>query len=613
MSETSTLRRAAPLWLQIGMSVLAAYLIATAVAGLLLAQRLSSLGEAAAERELESHLTLLAPTVLRGLATDDLGVLREITERSRRIANVRVTVIRPDGEVVAESEHALPMPSHRERPEIAAALQSGRGRSRRLSSTVGERFLYLAERLDDPGGEPRGVLRVSLPLASVETSAHELWQTIVLALLLGVPVAALVGWLSARRIARPLEDMTNAAARMAAGDFGELPHGTRDDEAGRLAEALRKMGIEVGSTLAQSEADRAEVDAILGSMVEGVLAVDRDLSIVRANRSVARCLEQSEAPRPGTPLADVADFAGLSEQASAALAGEPIADADVHLPGPAARVVNVSAAPIDGPDGQIVGAIVVLRDVTPLRRLERARLDFVANVSHELRTPIAAVLAALETVQSLPAEAAEDRERMLESAGRNAARLSAIVHDLLALSRIEAEEEHMERTAQPLLRAVGAALATLAAEAERRGVELVGPGRDARDVVVLGHAGRLEEVWANLVENAVKYTPRGGTVRVETSVDQGAAEACVSIADTGPGIAADALPRIFERFYRVDTSRSRAQGGTGLGLAIVKHIVRAHRGRVEVESELGRGSMFRVILPLANAQTDGAPGVSANL
>jgi two-component system phosphate regulon sensor histidine kinase PhoR len=290
----------------------------------------------------------------------------------------------------------------------------------------------------------------------------------------------------------------------------------------------------------------------------------------------------------------------ISTLVRAALRGRVVEETDVSLPGAAGRVVSVGAVPIRSAGGASRGAVVVLRDVTVMRRLERIRLDFVANVSHELRTPLAAMSSAMETVQSLGDTEPEARAGMVAVALRQAERLGAIVDDLLALSQIESEGDRLERSSVPLLRAIRQAAAAVAPAAAGAAVTVELP-HDAEDLAVLGHEGRLEQVWVNLLTNAVKYNRPGGKVTVEVSTDAARREACVALRDTGQGIPAQAIPRIFERFYRVDTGRSREQGGTGLGLAIVKHIVRAHRGRIDVESEPGVGSVFRVHLPLPSS------------
>ncbi len=597
MSEVPARRRALPLWLRIAFASLAAFLLATAVAGIYLGAHLRELGERAIDERIREHLTLITPVVRADLSRDDRAGLAELAAAAKG-TGVRVTVILPDGEVVAESDHPLPLANHADRPEVKAALESGAGEGLRHSTTVDDDLLYVARRLDAPDGRVLGVLRLAGSMAELSRVDAEWLRNLLAAGLLGLPVAAVVAWLAARHIARPLEEMTAAATRMAAGDFSRLPRGERDDEAGRLAEALRGMGRELSSMLEKSEAGRAELSAILESMAEGVIALAPDESVLHANRSAAECLQLASPPQSGRPLVESVRIPEISAIVRAALRGEVARETDVALPGAAGRVVSVGAAPVRGDSGESRGAVVVLRDVTVMRRLERTRLDFVANVSHELRTPLAAMSSAMETVQSLGDAESEARNRMVEVAMRHAKRLGAIVDDLLALSQIESEGDRLERTPVPLKRGIRQAAAAVGPAAAVAGVSVSLP-HDSDEVRVLGHEGRLEQVWVNLLANAVKYNRPGGSVTVEVSVDPVRREACVAVRDTGQGMPAEAIPRVFERFYRVDKGRSRDQGGTGLGLAIVKHIVRAHRGRIEVVSEPGVGSTFAVHLPLA--------------
>ena len=596
-----------PLWLLISVTVTLSFLLATTVAGGWLSGQVFRLAARETEDALTADIDVLLPYVRDSLGAGDLRALREMTDGAGRSGTVRVTVIRPDGEVVAESEHRLPLASHKERPEVVDALASGSGRSERRSTTTNESYLYLARRVEGEGGRVLGILRVSRPQRLVDVLNRDLIRSFGIAALVGLPIAGLVGWLAARRIARPLETMTATATRMAAGDFSEAPRVQGVREGRRLAEALDVMGRELSDMLRVREESRAELEAILDAMAEGVLALDRDERVLLANRAVADCLGVQDVPQAGTPILEIVRLPEISAQVRHALAGERAAEIDVTLPGALGRVLGVSAAPVSLRDGSSCGAVLVFRDVTIVRRLERTRLDFVANVSHELRTPLAAVLGALETVSDLGEEDPATRARMLDTAMRHGHRLTAIVDDLLILSKVETEGDVLERAPAPLLRAIRSAASAVVGEARARDVTLVLPPDDAGEVSVLGHEGRLEQVWTNLLANAVKYNRPGGAVTVTVAVDAPQHAVEIAVADTGQGIAAEHLPRIFERFYRVDKGRSRDQGGTGLGLAIVKHVALAHRGSIRVESRVGEGTTFRVRLPLGD-RARGRPG-----
>ncbi len=596
----AALRSRTPLWVRIALAVMAAFLLAELVAGAWLGTQITAVADRELEASLHADLDLLEPVVERELREGRTDLVKSLADAAHRRAALRVTILTADGNVIAESDRQLPIAAHLDRPEIQDALRNGSGRAERRSTTTGERYIYAARRVG-PADAPLGFVRVARPMRAIDAFDSELLHVIVAAALLGIPVAAFVGWLAARRIARPLEEMTETAGRMAAGDFSRLPRATSADEVGRLASALERLGREFSGMLAVRDAATSERTAVIESMSEGVLALDRDCRVLHANPAVAECLQLPGVPAAGTPIAEIVRLPEITAQLRRALAGHRAPEIDVTLPGTTGRVLGVSAAPVTAASS-VAGAVVVLRDVTVIRRLERTRLDFVANVSHELRTPLAAVLASVETLRDLGDEDPEARVRLLDTAQRHCRRLAAIVDDLLALSQIESEGDRLERGPVPVLRTIRAAVSAVARDAETRGVNLVAPIDGAPDAVVLGHEGRLEQVWTNLVANAVKYNKPGGTVTVEVAVDAAAKCAEISVRDTGQGIPADHLPRIFERFYRVDKGRSRDQGGTGLGLAIVKHIVLAHRGTIRVESAPGVGSVFRVRIPLADGR-----------
>jgi two-component system phosphate regulon sensor histidine kinase PhoR len=348
-----------------------------------------------------------------------------------------------------------------------------------------------------------------------------------------------------------------------------------------------------------------QVETILASMAEGVVAVDRSERVLLMNRSASELLGLAAPLETGALLWEKLRFPDLERALRDALAGQGPWHGDAASPLSSGRTLAISVAPVagsgDGADSQ--GAVALLSDVTAIRRLEQVRIDFVANVSHELRTPLAAVMGALETIGGTDPDPAE-LARFLDIANRNAARLQAIVVDLLDLSSIEAQGDRMPLEAVRVESPLRTAASALSGEAETKGVKLVLPPLLPHPVYVNGNAQRLEQVFTNLLENALKYTPRGG--RVNVSVRPGMREVAVDVEDTGMGIPEGDLTRVFERFYRVDRSRSRDMGGTGLGLAIVKHVVRAHGGQVTVKSKEGVGSTFTVTLPVYAESDKGA-------
>ncbi|HLH42085.1 MAG TPA: ATP-binding protein [Bryobacteraceae bacterium] len=381
----------------------------------------------------------------------------------------------------------------------------------------------------------------------------------------------------------------------------EPPGGPSLDQLGALDHSLIRMARQTGALVERGKAEAARQDAILASMVEGVLAVDEGLRITFCNRALAR-LAGGRMPPGGTPLMEFVRDTALQETLTEVIrTGQP---AKRRLQIPAAstgRSFELQAAPLGTPPkssakpGERTGAIAILHDITDLERLEQVRNDFVANVSHEFRTPLAAISGYAETLLDGGLEDEAHNRRFLEIISSNATRLSNIAADLLTLSELQTSAGPKETELVSISEAIDNALATIAAEAALRGVSLErGP---LHDLTVRGSRYRLEQALVNLLANAVKFNRSGGSVRAETL--PGAAQVSILISDTGVGIPSSDLPRIFERFYRVDKARSREVGGTGLGLSIVKHIVERMHGSVSASSELGKGSVFKITLPLA--------------
>ena len=410
-------------------------------------------------------------------------------------------------------------------------------------------------------------------------------------------VALVAGWLLARHAARPVADLADAAARLADGALDTPLPGAEAEEVAGLADAigrLRRQLVERGLTIGRQGTQQ---EAVLGSMIEGVLAVDARERVVSLNRAAADLLGVDPDPDgwTGRGVQEVVRNPDLRKFAiEAILLGEPVED-DIVLRAARDRVLRVRGTPLREASGT-GGAVVVLEDITDIRHLENVRRDFVANVSHELKTPVASIQGFVETLLEGRAEDPADRRRFLEIVARQAGRLGAIIDDLLALSRIEESEEAGDLPTEPV--AVAGLLAAVVAECRPRaearsiGLEVVCPA----ELVAKVNPPLLEQALINLVDNAIKYSDPGKPVHLSATGDGDGTE--IVVRDEGAGIAAEHLPRLFERFYRVDKGRSRKLGGTGLGLAIVKHIVQAHGGTVAVESTPGVGSTFRVRLPV---------------
>jgi two-component system phosphate regulon sensor histidine kinase PhoR len=504
-----------------------------------------------------------------------------LADRSGSALGRRVTLIRPDGKVVGDSEFddapLDALQNHSNRPEVAAALIGTTGRSRRPSPSTGDEELYVAVPV-----EGRGVARVSLPTKSLDAVIRDARRDIVTAVLLALLGALVIAFLFSRSVSRPIEELRDVARALADGDLGRRPTLRAPGEVGELAVALRQLAEQLSSRLRALEADETLLLQLTESLNEGVIAVDTAQQVVRINETARRLLGARD-PLPFSVDQLPRDVV-LRDALLAAFAGETTEDREVVISG---RTLNVTARPLlEG------GAVLALFDLTRVRRLEAVRRDFVANVSHELRTPLTIVGGFAETLagEDVPFEA---RRGFAERILGNTHRMQRIVDDLLDLSRIESGGWVPNPDMIGIAGVAGDVLAAASDAASLKKLELgteIAP--DATEV--FADATALRQVLGNLVDNAVRHTAAGRIVLFAKRQDRGV---LVGVRDTGVGIAPEHLPRIFERFYRVDPGRSREQGGTGLGLAIVKHLVEAHGGRARAASSPGLGSEITVFFP----------------
>jgi two-component system phosphate regulon sensor histidine kinase PhoR len=524
-----------------------------------------------------------------------------LAQRYAALLGARVTVIAADGAVLAESDRAsvLEIESHAGRPEVRRALAGEVGSDIRRSATVGRDLLYLAVPLER-AGRPTAVLRLAVPTDDVERARAVVRRTVLGGALLALAVTIVVGLFVSRRVTRPVRAMQDVAGRMAAGDFARTVPVSGTDEIAALGEALNRLAVALQERVERLHGEQAKVRTILDGMVEGVVALDDRGRVLFLNPAVRRMLGVDEAPTEGRPLLEVIRQKALLDLVEAASGAAGPVSREVDLGPPVNRTVSARAAVLRL-GGSPPGVLLVLHDVTELRRLERVRSEFVANVSHELRTPLTCIRGYLETLLDGAVEDPQQARRFLEIAGTHAERLGRMVEELLQLAEIESGRLVLAPVPLDLAEVATGVAKMLEHQASQKAQSLevaVPPG-----AMVRADRDRLVQILVNLVENAVKFTPAGGRIRIEAgpvSADQVA----VRVTDTGVGIAPADLPRITERFYRADRARSRELGGSGLGLAIVKHLVHAHGGELRIESLPGRGTTVSVTLPRA---AGGAP------
>jgi two-component system phosphate regulon sensor histidine kinase PhoR len=508
---------------------------------------------------------------IRG-ASDLDGLVDELATRS----GSRVTVIGIDGWVLADSaEDASTMENHSRRPEVLAALAGDIGVARRQSSTVNEALLYVAR----PPSQDR-IVRLAIAEALVAERLGE----IRLAVITGAGAAGLMGiilvWLISRRIARPLEKMTDAAESVAAGNLAIRVPRVDTKELDRMAGALNHMAAELGSRIEASEGQARLLDQVLGAVRQAVVVIDEDDRVLYSNPAAAGMIRIPDSLGGLIPH-------GLQTLVRQARNGAARTEGLFDHGNPT-RVLQAAASPF--PQDRRV--LLAISDITETSRVDAMRRDFVSSASHELKTPVAAILASAEALQMALARDPDSAQRFGEQIERLARQLARLVGDLLDLSRLEASEPDHEMVR--LDQVADEEVNRLRPAAESAGLTLTA---SSTAVSVSGSRRDLGLAIRNLLDNALRHTPDGGAVDVRLRTDNG--DVLVEVIDSGEGIPRRELPRIFERFYRVDTARARATGGTGLGLAIVRHVVERHGGSVQVESELGQGSTFRLRLPPA--------------
>ena len=506
----------------------------------------------------------------------------------------RVTVVASDGTVLADSaDDPAKMENYANRPEVQAAIASGAGKDVRQSASLGRALVYRAYRFEPASGPPV-VIRFALPLAQANESIAEFRRRLLLASFLMLILGGAASLIYSRGFSARIERLKDFSHRVSGGDFRPLPSDDTEDELTDLARALNETAAHLDRTIRTLTGERNQSSAILRSMIEGVAVIDSRERVVFCNRAFAEILNLDAARCEGRPLVELVRQADLLDLARRALTSADSLQGSLIIGTVMPRSFAVTATPVKALEPAANGAVIVLHDITELRRLERVRQDFVANVSHEFKTPLTAIQGFAETLLGGALEDEKNNRRFLEIIRDHAARLGRLTDDLLKLARIEAGKLEVQYQPVSVAELVEGCAATTLFKASQRNIAL-NLSYPPELPAVRGDAGLLREVLQNLLDNAVQYTSPGG--RVDLSAVSRDHEAVITVADTGIGIPLADQERIFERFYRVDAARSREVGGTGLGLSIAKHIVEAHGGRLWVESTVGAGSQFHFSIP----------------
>ena len=510
----------------------------------------------------------------------------------------RITIIDLSGQVLGDSdEEPSRMDNHADRPEFITALQGETGMAVRFSNTLEEQMMYLAVPIIRED-KLSGVARISIPITFIEQALRTIEFKIGGVGLAVALLAAGISLIISRRISHPLEQMKHSAESIARGDW-KKPLSVNSDsvEISALSNALNQMALQLEDRIKTITNQSNESEAVLSSMVEGVLAVDAAENIIRLNKAAGKLLEIKPDSAEGRPIHEVVRNSLLREFIERTLSGIENVETDLTIGNQNEIFLQAHGAVLKDMQEKSIGAVIVLNDVTRLRRLETVRKDFVANVSHELKTPITLIKGFVETLQQGALEKREEAERFLNIMSKQVERLNAIIEDLLSLSRLEQDSGKsaisMEKT--KVIQILESAIRDCESKLLEKKISI--QLNCSNELEVFANSPLLNQAVLNLVDNALKYSEQGEKITVEAFVT--GTEIVIEVQDWGCGIGSEHLPRLFERFYRIDQARSRQMGGTGLGLAIVKHIVQEHGGSVSVNSTLGKGSRFSIHLPIS--------------
>jgi two-component system phosphate regulon sensor histidine kinase PhoR len=546
--------------------------------------------------DLTERALLIEDIVADHLLPNQRVTLDSIIKITGRRANTRITVILTNGRVIADSdENPAVMDNHGDRPEIKKAFAGERGTSIRHSYTLNKKLMYVAIPLKSKGAL-MAVLRVSVPLTLIEQFVEDIRNKILWIMLIVISIFSILSLIVSRQISHPLEQMLQGIEHFTRGDFNFRLAKPKSLETAKMAEALNQMAEQVDEKIKTIIEQKNEQQAVLESMVEGVLAIDRDEKIIHLNNAAAKLLHLDVSIATGSSIQEVVRNIELQTVIGKTLQENLAVEEEIVLRNKNEHFLQVHGTVLKDALSQTMGAVIVLNDVTRLRRLENVRRDFVANVSHEIRTPLTSIKGFAETLLGGALEDRDHARKFIEIISKQSNRLNAIIEDLLMLAKLEQEGEptKVDFEYNDLQNVINSALQICAAKAREKDIHL--QLRFDQAIKIRMNADLVEQAVVNLIDNAIKYSPHHSDVAV--LVERRNGEVMIDVTDHGVGIEKKHLPRLFERFYRVDKARSRDLGGTGLGLAIVKHIAQVHSGRVWVDSTPGQGSSFRLFLPV---------------
>ena len=548
------------------------------------------------EDRIYKELRLIEAEITPLLLADKQEELVNKINRMGDNLETRITLINLAGEPLADSkEDYQAMENHLDRPEVQTALAEGYGENKRFSSTLGIKMRYIAYPIK-VDNEEIAIIRAATDLDNLEQLYQDIWSVLFRAGLIAILVTILISYRSINKITAPIIKITNLAEEIAAGNLGKKINLKAKDEVGRLARMFNHMATKIEAKITELSNEKNKIEAIISSINDGIIAVDKEGKIILFNLGAEEMFKSSSQQVIGKNLIETTKNYKLVEFVNKALKNSETITEEINILLPEERIFRIQVSPIKN-DENLLGAVLVLRDVTEIRQLENMRRDFVSNVSHELKTPLTSIKGYIETLLASEIKQ-EQAESFMKVINEEANRLERLISDLLDLSKIESDSEFFDMQQVDLREVIKDAIAVLENKADKKNINLQF-SYEQEPLFLTGDRDQLVRLVINLVDNAIKYTPNRGKVLLKAQEKNRKIELVVK--DNGIGIPESDLSRIFERFYRVDKARSRKAGGTGLGLSIVKHILKQHDGEIDVESEQEQGTKFIISLRKNNS------------
>ncbi|MEB6549584.1 cell wall metabolism sensor histidine kinase WalK [Heyndrickxia sporothermodurans] len=507
----------------------------------------------------------------------------------------RITIIDANGDVIADSEdNPAKMENHANRPEFKDIVKRHKknAESIRFSETLGYNMMYVATPIQNKD-QVVGVIRVAFTLQNIDHAIKKLWLSLGLAMGITLILASIIAISLAKGITRPIEDIIQVARRLSEKDYSSRVRAKTNGELEQLSIAINTLAKSLQHQMEEISENQQKLTGVLTNMVSGVMLINPEGRIVLVNPAMEKIIGSTADQLRGKLHIEAGKSFGLSQLIDQSLKKKIKIHDEVQMYYPDQRILDAHLAPYLGANGEIKGIITVLHDITDIRRLEKMRSEFVANVSHELKTPITSLKGFAETLLDGAMYDPEIAKSFLTIIHDESERLHRLITDILHLSKIEQHQLPFHPEPLNVTGVIYETIDTIQEEINKKQLTIKLPNQ--KPVIIDAEKDRLQQIILNLVANAVTYTPDKGTIEIGIVEKDDQIE--LTVKDTGIGISKEELPRIFERFYRVDKARSRNSGGTGLGLAIVKHLVESHHGSIQVDSEEGKGTLFTITLP----------------